>query len=142
MALDASRKACYTGTVQYAILVFFLLWLLVVWAGVLYVLRLGWRAYKKDYREPAERVPATVVDKSEDTTFIPQTQLCERVHQLVFRCRDGRVVAFDVPEWLYRRVSTGDEGLLVRQGGRFIAFEGPSGASETEEDLYRRLVRG
>ena len=125
-----------------AVVLFFVVWMIIVWVGVFLALRMGWRAFKKDFRGDKTRTPAKVVHKREHSLFVAQTHEYAQVYELTFQCQDGQIVAFDVPERLYLHVSMGEEGMLVRQGSRFIEFEGPSGASEDADDLYRRLVRG
>ena len=121
--------------------VFFMVWLVVVWIGTIWFLKLGWKSFKRDYLEKRTRVKAKVVAKDERTVFLPQLQAEGQIFEMAFECPDGEVMIYDVPERLFRFVEPGEEGILVRQGGRFIEFEGPAGASEGEDDVYRRMVR-
>jgi len=126
---------------NFLVFLFFIVWVIVVWVGVAWALRMGWKSFKKDFRGKPTRISAKVIHKDERLVFLPHSQDYTTIHELTFECQDGSVAAFDVPERLFLHVAAGEEGILVRHGGRFLAFEGPSGSSESEDDLYRRLVR-
>ena len=123
------------------IVIFFTIWLIIVWVGTIWFLRMGWKSFKRDYLEKSTRVRAKVVAKDENTVFLPDLQMEGTTYEIAFECPDGEVMIYDVPERLYTFVSPGEVGILVRQGGRFIEFEGPSGASEGEDDVFRRMIR-
>lgn len=126
---------------DYLLPIFLALWLVFVWVGLIWVIRLGWRTFKKDYFEARTRTKAKVVAMDDEEVFLTQIQEQGHTYEIAFECQDGKVMVYDVPERLYRHVSIGTEGVLVRQGSRFIEFEGPAGASEGEDDIFRRLVR-
>jgi len=124
-----------------AVIIFLLVWLLVVWIGVGYALRQGWRTFKRDWMGRLTRMPARVAHKNEGQVFLPEAHEFGQAYEVTFECRDGQLVTYDVPEHVFLNAYLGEEGILVRQGRRFLGFESPSGASESADDIYRRMVK-
>ena len=122
--------------------VLIIVWVLMMWIGVIYAIRRAWKPYLESKREPKERIGAKIKQRVGLQEVNPLEWTPEMVEKsLVFECEDGVEREFSVPDRIIDRVEIGDDGTLVYQGELFIDFEAHRPRHDLDE-LYGQWTRG
>ncbi len=117
-----------------------IVWVVVMWVGVIYAIRRGLKPYLENKRQPRIKVEAEITNMHAPHGWTMLDGYSALKLLVQFTCKDGYVRTYDVPENVYRSVELGDKGELEYQGDFFIGFC-PYRERVTEDDLYRRLTR-
>lgn len=128
--------------VKWAIAVFFVLWALAMWAGLVYVVWRGWGPFIRSKRQRKTSVDAIVCSKQGREDYDPinwQVELVQKV--LVFECDDGVKRDYEVHDDIWDWVEVGDDGILTYQGDLFVEFDSRRPRHDLDK-LYKNLTRG
>lgn len=105
------------------VIVLAIAYIIVAWAGLIYIIRRGLGPYFHSKRQRHTQVNAVIKHRIGQEDFHPVDWQIQTVRKiLVFECEDGVDRDYDVPDQVWDLCKQGDDGVLEFQGHLFVDF--------------------
>jgi len=115
------------------------IYVVLLWAALVYAWRLGLKEWRATKSKDARRFKATVVDKRQVGTASHSAEDLIVEYYVTFEfCRSQKELLVD--ESTYQRVHVGETGVLVLAGEKYQSFN-VDNPDDEQDAIFRRILR-